>query len=258
MNFYTSIAPYYDVLFPYDETQITFLESALESVFVGENPEPMVTATARPRFFLDIGCGTGTILLAFRNRFSKVYGLDLDEELLKKAEEKGNFLPENNIVFVNGNMLNLDTLAVETSFDAITCLGNTLPHLTGANQVNYFLSMVYQRLTKDGIFVFQIINYDRILAGAIRGLPTIETQDLTFERYYTEQKPDGIIDFETILSDPAGGRTIRNSVRLKPLQRQEIETGLAFAGFKTYRLFGDYTGAAYTSDSFLLIGICKK
>lgn len=258
MNFYTSIAPYYDVIFPYDETQITFLESALESVFFRENPDPTVTATARPRLLLDIGCGTGTILLAFRNRFSTAIGLDLDEELLKIAEEKRVCLPGNNAAFINGNMLNLESLAVEKPFDAITCLGNTLPHLTGANQANHFLSTVYQRLTNDGIFVFQIINYDRILAGSIRGLPTIERQDLTFERYYTEQKPDGTIDFETILSDPAGGRTIKNSVRLKPLQRQEIETGLAMAGFKTYHLFGDYTGAAYTSDSFLLIGICKK
>ena len=57
----------------------------------------------------------------------------------------------------------LDTVFRDDEFSCITCLGNTLPHLVGPGAIQETLASVARHLERDGVFVFQTINYDRIL-----------------------------------------------------------------------------------------------
>lgn len=243
MSFYSGIAPYYDLIFPFDEVQIGFLRSAMAAV--------------GRRGFLDIGCATGTILSEFAGRFDKVIGIDLDPALLRLAAEKMIPGEEKKVELLECDMRELSTMFQEEVFSCVTCLGNTIPHLGGPGDVRAFLRNVRNVLESGGVFVFQTLNYDRILDNHVRGLPVIEQNDITFERYYSEPDERGMITFDIVLGDPSRETEYRDSQKLYPVRKADIEQSLREVGFANVRYYGDYSGARYDADAALLIGICK-
>jgi len=245
MSFYTSIASYYDLIFPYDEEEIHFLENVIRNI-------------RDRRGYLDIGCATGTFLAEFADRFDSLVGLDLDRELLRLAGEKLFPAECKKTELLEEDMMNLGRILPDKVFSLATCLGNTIPHLVLPGQIELFLRQVFDRLEAGGVFVFQTINYDRILQKGIRGLPTIERGEVTFERYYSAQKQNGLIDFDTILVDPERSVELRNSIELNPVRKKALEEALETAGFGLNHFFGDYAGGTFDSDSYLLIGVCHK
>ena len=204
-----------------------------------------------------MGCGTGTLLGSFTDRFGKLVGVDIDAELLKYASMKllaGHGSP---VELLKESIRDLDTVFRDDEFSCITCLGNTLPHLVGPGAIQETLASAARHLERDGVFVFQIINYDRILDRGLRGLPTIERGEISFERYYSAPDERGLINFNTILSDPGKNLEIQNSIPLLPVRKLQMAGYLAAAGFSRISYFGDYAGAAYSPDSYLLIGVCR-
>lgn len=248
MAFYESIAPWYDDIFPYDEEEIAFLSSVFSRY----------SRPSGDRKLLDLGCGTGTVLSAFSGAFDKLVGVDLDPELLKLAAAK--LLPRqaDKAELLNGSILNLENLLDGEQFGCISCLGNTLPHLTGTGEIAAFFASVHRHLADAGVFVFQTVNFDRVLDFDLRGLPTIERGSLSFERYYSAPDRDGLIAFDTTLTVPESGAEIRNSIRLRPVRKAQYDEYLRSAGFSKRTFFGDYAGGEFTIDSFLLIGVCGK
>lgn len=252
------MAPYYDVLFPKDDEAIDFLSARM-----GQKGTPLSR-------LLDVGCGTGTVLEALQGRYASAIGLDLDPELLALAAEKlackrlgaaGSShvrYRSDSIELALADMRDLDSLFPEKEFSAILCLGNTLPHLSGDDAIRSFFSSVGKILAADGVFIFQIINYDRILDGKIGGLPVISRGTVSFSRSYSEPDASGRIFFSTELSDSVNGTVAKNSVQLFPLRSERARAALADAGFRKIEFFGDYSGKAWTHDSFLTIGVCSR
>jgi glycine/sarcosine N-methyltransferase len=245
MSFYSGIATYYDVLFPYDDEEIFFLRRILANV-----------KDSHSKDFLDVGCATGAVLSAVSGQFRKLIGLDLNPDLLKIAGEKLYPSQIKKIELLEENMMNLGMLFPSESFGGITCLGNTLPHLTDQAAIESFFSQVNKALSEGGVFIFQTINYNRILDSDIRGLPIIEREGITFERYYSAVKKDGLIVFDVILSDAAKDLDIRESISLRPYKKEDFERCLRSAGFSRMEFFGDYAGSSYGAESPLLIGAC--
>jgi SAM-dependent methyltransferase len=243
MSFYSGIAPYYDLIFPFDEVQAGFLRSAMAHV--------------DRRGFLDIGCATGTILSEFAGKFDKVTGIDLDPALLRLAAEKMMPGEEKKVELLETDMRELSTVFPEEVFSFITCLGNTIPHLGGPGELRSFLKNVHNLLETGGVFVFQTINYDRILDKHVRGLPTIEQNDISFERYYSLPDNRGMITFDIVLDDPSRETEYRDSQKLYPVRKADMEKCLLEVGFTRTQYYGDYSGIKYDEDSALLIGVCS-
>lgn len=258
MNFYSSIAPYYDLLFPFDETQIQFLSKVIDPCLNGTKEIRLGGRPVTSLGYLDLGCGTGTILSNFTDRFHKLVGIDSDEELLKQAAEKMYPGEENKVELLAENILEINVFFREEQFSFISCLGNTLPHLTEMGQIPFLLKSVFECLEPGGIFVFQIINYDRILLKNSSELPTIIKGDITFERHYSALNTDGLIEFNTSLIDPEHDVELKNSVKLYPIQYARMRDYLSEAGFTAVDYYGDYDGSAYSNDSYLMIGVCHK
>lgn len=247
MSFYSRLAEHYDLLFPFDELQFSFLEKVLDR-----------DGSVAPHRYLDIGCGTGTMLSAFSDRFAQVYGLDLDPSLLALAAQK--MLPGEGkkVDLLEGDMRNLRGFFPEEEFSFITCLGNTLVHITSSAAIIDFLLSVRSIMEGQGVFVFQIINYDRILDQGIRGLSPIVTEGISFERYYSLPKENGLIDFDTVLNDTEEeGDEVTATVELYPVRKEEMERSLLSAGFTKCTFYGDFNGSSWKPDSLLLIGVCS-
>jgi len=258
MSFYTSISAYYDMLFPYDHDQTVFFERVLNQpeteFFRNVNLLPSVSR----RGFLDIGCATGTIISEFTDRFDRLAGIDLDEGLLKQAAEKLFPGQKSKVELLQDDMMDLPVLFPEEQFSLITCLGNTLPHLTKTGQIHGFFTAVQNLLETNGLFIFQILFYDRIIDNNIQNLPIIRKENVTFIRQYSIVKNNGLIDFNTELTDSLAGITINNSIELLPVRKKEIESLLHDAGFSLCEFFGDYKANKLDANSFLLIAICRK
>lgn len=244
MDFYSRIASYYDLLFPFDPIQAAFLQKIIQK--------------GAKNNLLDIGCATGTIISHFSGDFKRLVGLDLDEQLLKRAAEKMYPGLSDKVELIAGNMTELKHFFSEDEFSFITSFGNTIPRLVCPGEIPSFLKSVYSLLEPKGVFVFQTINFNRVLDKGLRGLPQIERDDVCYERYYSLPDSNGIITFDTILSDPEQSLEMHNSARIVPVTKERMEEYLSEAGFSHLTFYGDYKGGEFTSDSYFLIGVCTK
>jgi ubiquinone/menaquinone biosynthesis C-methylase UbiE len=110
----------------------------------------------RPGKLIDLGCGTGRLLLSFAQRGYWVLGVDLSEEMLKKAGERAD---EANvpIQLMKANLVQLASLRDRT-FDYAACLFSTLGMIAGPDNRQRVLQEVYRLLRPGGRFVLHVHN----------------------------------------------------------------------------------------------------
>src|SRR5262249_46928326 len=110
----------------------------------------------QPGRLIDLGCGTGRLLIPFAARGYWVLGVDLSEEMLRVAAEKA-AAAQVRVYLVRANLVELDGLA-EGSFDYAACLFSTLGMVQGHAQRQRVLGHVYRLLRPDGRFVLHVHN----------------------------------------------------------------------------------------------------
>lgn len=239
MDFYTSIAKYYDHIFPLQAPQKAWVTQFLRA----------------DADILDIGCATGNLTIELAKKANRVVGIDLDLELLEQATlKKGS----KDIIFKHGDMLYLDRYFKPNGFDIITCFGNTLVHLTSKQLIQQFLIGAYDQLKDSGKLLVQIINYDRVLDQNIKALPTIDNEEINFKRDYEYVPSKHLINFRTILSAKKENREIKNSVWLYPLKEEEIRLLVLESGFSKIDFYGSFKGDKLTNNSQPLIFVASK
>lgn len=109
-----------------------------------------------PGKLLDLGCGTGRLLIEFSRRGYWTLGVDLSAEMLAVAAEKvaasGLASP-----LLQANLTQLDCLA-ERSFDYAACLFSTLGMVSGAEQRRRVVARVARLLRPGGKFILHVHN----------------------------------------------------------------------------------------------------
>lgn len=240
-GFYQSIAAWYDRIFPVDPEALLFSAKRIG----------LPAAGAPPPSVLDAGCGTGGLALALAGNGFRVTGIDSDGEMVRLAAEKCRALPE--IRFEIMDLRDAPSRFYAASFSAVVCFGNTLVHLASREEISGFIRKVRGMLKKDGLFLCQILNYDRILDQGLTVLPTIEDEKIRFERTYRPEAGSERLWFRTVLTVKAGPRVIENSVPLLPLRRGELAGMLEDAGFRSVEWFGDFKGGPLTDASLPMI-----
>jgi ubiquinone/menaquinone biosynthesis C-methylase UbiE len=110
----------------------------------------------RPGRVLDLGCGTGRLLIHLARRGFWTVGVDLSEEMLRLAGEKA--AAEGLVVGrLKANLVDLGSLD-DQSFDYAACLFSTLGMVRGREQRGKVLGHVYRLLRPGGIFVLHVHN----------------------------------------------------------------------------------------------------
>ncbi|MGL5049413.1 MAG: class I SAM-dependent DNA methyltransferase [Fusobacteriaceae bacterium] len=100
---------------------------------------------------IDIGCGTGSMLQEFSNKYSCV-GLDLSEKMLEIAHKK---LKKKKVALFKGDMVLFD---VGSKFDIAVSLFDTVNHLTSNEDLLQHLCTVKATLNSGGIYIFDVID----------------------------------------------------------------------------------------------------
>jgi len=96
---------------------------------------------------LELGCGTGNNLDELSKDFI-VSGIDLSHKMLKIAKKK---IPGGK--FYNNDIRNF---SLNSKFDVIICMYDTINHLTLFNDWKRIFLNVYTHLNQNGLFIFDI------------------------------------------------------------------------------------------------------
>lgn len=240
--FYTSIAPHYQHIFPFNPAQIEFLKNVL----------PYNGARV-----LDVGCATGELTFALTHFGFPTWAFDYDAQMIQIAQKnkaEDAMFP----VFEQLNMLAIAERYPESYFDTVICFGNTLVHLQSFTEIQKFIESAYQVLFSEGKLTIQILNYQNIINNQISELPLIDNENVRFERKYVFAEGSDLIEFKTKLTVKATGQEIVNSTKLLAIQKDKLQDLLLQAGFTTVEFYGSFKAEPLTESSLPLILTCVK
>jgi 2-polyprenyl-3-methyl-5-hydroxy-6-metoxy-1,4-benzoquinol methylase len=256
-TFYAKLSEYYDKIFP--------LSKGAERFILQEISHSEISHSEHSRL-LDIGCGTGSLSIALANAYAlsstsspqstKVTALDLDDEMIHKANEK-NSLSGNPVNFRVLNMLDIESVFGCESFDTIICLGNTIVHLLKTEEIELFFNAAASVLVPGGKLILQGLNYNYILNDTITALPLIVNGDIQFIRNYKHSDQNDLLEFKTEIrikeAASVSGSTFHN-----PLRPEMLQTLIKKAGFSNLQLFGGFDRSVLTPKSLPLVITCIK
>jgi len=152
---YDQLAAHYDQIFESWEASILRQASVLGGILRRE------CADTRPIRVLDCACGIGTQSLGLAMKGFEVEGCDISSGAVQRARleasKRGLSVP-----FSVANMLQLTALG-RSSFDAVICIDNALPHLESDEQLLQAAQQAHAKLRAGGSFIGSIRDYDRFI-----------------------------------------------------------------------------------------------
>ena len=222
--------------------ELPFLEGQLAAL---ANPE-------QPTRVLDAACGTGMHAIALAGRGYRVSGADLSAGMIDKARAHTTAAGLPVDFHTAGFGSQARALGVQAgSFDAVLCLGNSLPHVLTPGELAAALADFAACLRPGGLLLVQNRNFDAILATRQRWMEPQSTQEgdkeWLFIRFY-DYLPDGLIDFNFLTLQRSAGGTWQQSLtstRLRPQIAAELLLAIAEAGFEKIETFGGMDGSAF-------------
>ncbi len=220
---------------------------------------------------LELGCGTGRILIPTAQAGCEIVGLDTSESMLTTCREK--LLEQPNDVqeratIVHGDMTNFH---LGKRFSLITAPFRSFSHLIPIKEQLSCLDCVRRHLLPGGRFILELfqthpqrINNPKYL-NEVEDTPEFALPDgrklRRTNRVVTFHRPEQYNDVEIIfyVTHP-NGRTER-LVQAFPFRyffRYEIEHLLARAGFEIIDLFGNFDRSLLCDDSPEMIFVTEK
>ena len=197
---------------------------------------------------LELGCGTGRVLLPIAATGVECVGIDASLAMLEVLRRKD---PPRNLECREGL---LETFSLNARFNLITCPFRAFQHLTSIEQQLACLERVREHLTPSGLFAFDVFDPD---LARIAPLTEPEALDATFtdgedqiERFasvtrdHTTQTQEVHFRFER----RRDGELIDSSdtsITMRWFYRYELEHLLARAGFEVEALYGGYDERPY-------------
>ncbi len=225
-EFYDSFAEFYD--------EMTQFEKRLSSE---KDFFSAIVNKYKPVSALDIGCGTGAHSIILAGLGLQTVGIDPSKGMIAAAQK--HIKEKTNIQFIN-NTLEEYAGSAKEKFGSAFCMGNSISHITETGKLNYFLSSLNNILLPGAVFVFQILNYEKILNEKERIVNIREVGDKTYIRFY-DFLADGIINFNilTIWGDKTGKNHNIISTSLRGYTLGELQDLLSTQNFKIIETIGD-------------------
>jgi SAM-dependent methyltransferase len=222
-DLYQALAPIYDDWQSCDGT-IPFAEVVCAKL------EPILrdrAAAGRPLAFLDLGCGTGTLLCALRaqHRDWRLAGMDGAAAMLGVAVRKPG---AGSVVWARGALAG--PLPFAGPFDAVGCFYDTLNHLPDAESLQRAFATIAAIVRPGGLLIFDVTNEDGFPRWW-RGRPAFAGPGwrMAIEMRFDADRQLGFADVEIAL----GGRVPERYPLVERLfRRSTVRSALAGAGFE--------------------------
>ena len=150
-------------------------------------------------------------------------------------------------------------------FDAVLCLGNSLPHAVGPGALEAALIDFANCLKPGGLLLLQNRNFDAVTAGQQRWMEPQShregEREWLFFRFY-DFLASGLIQFNVATLTRDGDQPWRQQITtslLRPLTRANLAAALPAAGFEHIEWFGGLGGEPFdTAASGNLVVLARK
>ncbi len=212
---------------------------------------------------LDAACGTGRHAIALAELGFEVAGADGSAGMIARASANAR---ESNVraEFRQTAFGDLAAAYGLASFDAILCLGNSLPHVLDIAQLTRTLSDFAACLRPGGVLIIQNRNFDAVLAARARWMePQAHREgerEWLFVRFY-DFDADGLLTFNILTLRREPGSQWEQAVistRLRAQPQAELAVALTETGFESLASFGDMSGSAFDPvSSGNLVIVCQ-
>lgn len=222
--------------------------TGFEKRFVAERPFfKLLVDSHGIRRAVDAGAGTGFHSLLLSELGVKVSAVDVSpamlEALRRNAASRGVEIETVRSAFADI----ADRL--RGTYDAVFCLGNSLPHVLTEAELLATLTGFRSLLGKEGILFVQLLNYAKLLAGRDRIQSVREDGEKIFVRFYDFEEVLVRFNILTLTRVPSGFEMHLESVPLRPWVVEDIRPLLERAGFSSTRLFGGISMGPFESKS---------
>ena len=208
---------------------------------------------AQAKRVLDAACGSGMHSIALAQDGYQVTGVDLSAGMIQQAKANAQAAGLD-VAFVTAGFGNLAATA-GAPFDALLCLGNSLPHVLTRDELATTVTDMAAALRPGGLLLLQNRNFDAVLKRRERWLGPQSRQsgerEWLFVRFY-EYEDDGTLTFHVLtLQREGNGRWQQGEdhTRLYPWRKKELVDVLAAAGFHGVTGYGDMTGEPFCPDA---------
>jgi glycine/sarcosine N-methyltransferase len=202
---------------------------------------------------LDAATGTGMHAISLAQCGFTSTGADLSQGMIERARENARSanVP---VRFEVAGFGSLSQIFGKDSFNAVLCLGNSLPHLLSLSELSAGLLDFATCLRSGGLLLIQNRNFDFVMARHERWMePQSHTQGDTqwiFQRFY-DFDADGLITFNMVTLTRIGesdwSQTITTS-RLRPLLKDELVSLLQSERFTGIKVYGNMAGAPFDPE----------
>jgi SAM-dependent methyltransferase len=255
---YEFVAELYDHVVPYQNRADVrfFVEAALES------GGPV----------LEVGCGTGRVLIPTARAGVEILGLDLSPHMLDICRARLDNEPEavrDRVCLVEADMRNFD---LEQTFALVTTPFRPFQHLTTVEDQIACLRSIHRHLASNGQLILDIFNPSiEVLTRDNLGEEWGEEPEFTMSdgrRIFRRHKIVGrdffnqINDIELVyhVTHPDGQKeTLVHAFPMRYLYRYEAEHLLARCGFKVEHLYSDFDKSPFgANDPGELLFVAKK
>lgn len=236
--FYDRLAPDYDAMTGFDKR------------FVQERPFFRLLVERKGiRTALDAGSGTGFHALLLAQLGVEVTAVDVSREMMDRLSAHARAM-DLEVQPVLSTFQDLREY-VHGPFDAVFCLGNSLPHLLTEDDLRRACENFHAVLRPGGMLFLQLLNYDRIMSSRTRVQSVKESGDATYVRMYDYEQAGDLILFNLLRLEKQGGEAGQThlTVPLRALRSAGLTETLRRSGFADIRLFGGISMDAYDAAS---------
>ncbi len=185
---------------------------------------------------LDCACGTGHHIMMFKQLGYDVKGSDLSPAMITKARTN---LKERNLdaplKISDFKELNKN---FDERFDAVICVGNSLPHLLSDEDLTLALTEMNAVLNENGILILEQRNYDKLLKDKKRFFPVSFRENEVFF-YVLDFLPSEII-FNIINVNTSDQTFQTYTTTYNALKMDKLKELLYNSGFQIIDLYADY------------------
>ena len=208
---------------------------------------------------LDAGAGTGFHSLLLGQLGVHMTAMDASSKMLEHVKAHAKDL-RIKIDLVKSNFHDLPH-TLDKKFDAVLCMGNSLPHLLTSEELIQSLKNFSAVLRPGGVLFVQLLNYARILSSRERIQSVKEAGGVTFVRFYEFHKEFVVFNILRLKKEEGRLTHMLDSVRLRPILKPELTSALREAGFDDLKTHGSIAFDDFhenTSKDLVVLAVKRK
>jgi len=221
---FADIAPDYDDMFPRDLAEDSrMLEPFFEKHGV--------------RTVLDCACGTGIHLAMLAGQGYEVTGADASEPMLEQARKKL-AARDIGVPLYNSRWSELPRV-VPGRFNAVICIGNSLPLAGSSDDVQDALAGMYEMVAPGGVLVVQNRNFDK-MDSERPGAIVNDSGDGGYVVFIFDYQGEiAVYKIFYLVTSETKGDVTYNEFPMNILTRRKFEKMLKAIGAGSFAFFGD-------------------